>query len=245
MHNLEKILPPHEYQLWTGHLEKNLAGLKKESKDLLNQFISCVNKYDSVARDEIVLAICNTLRSEDVKINHVLFKQIILPNLLDNCVKGIPDYLRLLASFEQSIYSDNRLNKVISDRLELTEAYFDTVQVLELELKLGINLEAGKMLINKLAQQLDYALHELPIGLLSEVELMESLLERMTHLLEEYNLKNSKWDTRIMFIKSAVDEWKIYLEAGRYPNFEEHLKSSKSKASERVLNWNNSLLYDH
>ncbi len=242
---MEHILKHSELELWAKYLEQQLLGLKKLANELLRQFIEKALQYSNQEVDQIVRSLCELRSTGKFKINHILFTKLIYLNLIEKSIEKTPDYHRLLVTFEHSIYSDNHLNKEISKQLNLKENYFDSIEVLELELQINTNVEAAKLLIHKLAQKLDYALHELPIGLLYEIAVMENLLNRMVQLLEEYDLINDKWNNRIEFIKSAIKEWALYLAETDFSNFEEYLNKTKSKASELILNWNNSLLYDH
>lgn len=244
MQNLEQILKHNETELWIQYLEKKSLGLKKQANKLLDQFIQNVLQYSGEELDQIVRLLCELRSTGKIKINHTLFTKLIYPTLIEKSIARTPDYHRLLATFEQRIYLDNRLNKELSKRLNLKDDYFDTIEVLEIELLIGKNIQASKLLVNKLAQQLDYAFHELPTGLLYEIDVIENLLHRMIELLEEYNLMNDKWNNRIEFIKSAVIEWAAYLAETGFSNFEEYLNKKKSRTSELILNWNNTMLYD-
>lgn len=236
MQKIEQILKHNEFELRTQYLEKRALGLKKQANEFLVQFIDKALLSSVEELDQIVRSLCEFRSTDNIKINHILFAKLIYPSLIEKCIEGIPDYHWLLATFEQSIYSDNHLNKEISKRLNLQTDYFDTIEVLVLELQIGKNVEVAKLLVNKLAWQLDYALHELPTGLLYEIEVMENLLSQMTQLLEEYNLINDKWNNRIEFIQSAIKEWTLYLAETGFSNFEEYLNKTKSKASNLILN---------
>lgn len=188
MQTLEQILKHSELELWTKYLEQQSLGLKKKAKDYLDQFIPSLLQYSTEQLNQVVILLCELRLTDNIKIDHTLFSKVIYPNLLSNSVNAAPDYHRLLATFEQSIYSDKRLNKEVSERLNLETDYFDTIEVLERELRIGKNLEAAKLLINKIAWQLDYALHEIPVGLLHEPEFVQQLLSRKIELLKEYRI---------------------------------------------------------
>jgi hypothetical protein len=243
MKTLEQILRQDDLELWTKYLEQQSLGLKKPANEYLEQFIHNLSNYSTQELDQIVLALCQLRATDNIKINHKLFLKAIYPNLLTNSLNEIPDYHRLLATYEQSIYSDNRLNKEISEKLDLETEYFDTIEVLERELRIGKNLEAAKLLINKIAWQLDYALHELPIGMLYETELMARLLSRMVDLLKEYEALTTIWQQRIEFIETAIKHWKKYLSTSQYENFEQYLKDVNSSETQLLIEWN-AVLYD-
>lgn len=235
------FLYKNDLELWQLYLEKLRLGLKKEANQLLNDFISALENYSEVNLDQIVLALCEHRKSDNLPVNHLLFKEIIYTNLIQNSLQLKPDYHYLLATFEQHIYSDQRLNKDISAMLNLDEKWFDSLEVLERELHIGLHLKAAKLLINKLARQLDYALHELPIGLLYEEKYINKLLRRMEELLGEYNLMDASWQERIRFVKTVLVCWKDFGSSSGFQNFEDYLVQTDNEDARLILAWDKAL----
>ncbi len=232
---MKQFFRKREQQLWTKYLALRTRGLKKESVILLNQLIIGLQKYSFKDMNKIVIYLCEIQSTNDIRIDYLLFTKLIYPNLMENIEKSIPDYLRLLATFEQIIYSDIRLSKETSKRLNLKTNFFDTIEVLEKELLIGKNLKAAKLLINKIAWQLDYAVHELPTRIIYKSELMNHLLSRLVSLLNEYGMIKKIWNQRIKFIETAINHWNIYLKTNEFENFEQYLKTLNSSDAAQLL----------
>jgi hypothetical protein len=245
MPRLEEILKPQDLKLWTAYQEYELHGLKKEAKKSLDLFINSLKEYSEEQMDSIVLSLCEQRENSDLKIKHNLFEQIIYPNLVKNAKRNLTDYYRLLATFEQYFHSSNKLATDAHSELNLTENYISAIELLELELRNNQNTKAAKLLVNKFGWHLDYALHELPVGLLYEPPMIEDFCDRIERLINEYAVETAKWDLRLNFVRTVLSEWKAYIHEQVNSDFYEYLNAKGTASSTLILEWDKALLYDH
>ena len=244
MPRFEDILKPQDLELWISYQEQETCGLKKEAKKSLDSFINNLEEYSEDQLDSIVLNLCEQREESNLNIKHNLFERIIYPNLVKNARQNILDYHRLIATFEQYFHSSNKLTNTGLNELKLTENYISAIELLERELQNNQNTKAAKLLVNKIGWHLDYALHELPVGLLYEPSTIYEFCDRIDQLISKYDLETDKWKTRLNFVRTVLSEWESYIREQTYSDFFEYLNSKGTANSTLIMAWDKTLLYD-
>ncbi|WP_196140637.1 hypothetical protein [Aliikangiella sp. G2MR2-5] len=134
---------------------KNL-GLKKQASQHIKQF---VESFDG--GDEEKLWVKDYLEQRDYghKVRHELYDRVIFPYLKEGYLKNDPWALYWLAETIQNIYSSEKLH----EQIDYKSDYFLLKQSFKLD---SSNDDIRKSLLNSIANQLGYATHEWPTGVL-------------------------------------------------------------------------------
>ena len=243
MTSLKKSLNPNDFELWLLYQQQEQQGLKLAAKASLESFIRNLHGYSNDKLDIIVLKLCELRESEDTVIRHNLFEEVLCPNLVTNALANKFDYYRILATFEYCLNSSDKLKTRIIEQFNLETTYIDAIHLLESELKNNVNEKAALHLLNKLGQQLSYALHELPLGLLYEEKDIEKICNRISELINQYPVDTYIWQQRLHYIRTTIIEWESFNRQKNHVNFFDYLRNVPTANSSLILEWSQPL-YD-
>ncbi|MBK7959444.1 MAG: hypothetical protein IPK03_15980 [Bacteroidetes bacterium] len=108
--------------IWDKYNQVRVAGDKKTANNLLVDYIDLLKQQDEKDIKIFVDNICSLtldlddkiiynngteVSDKDIRIQHPLFKEIILPILKDQYKKDSAKHIRWIGQFEQFFYSDN------------------------------------------------------------------------------------------------------------------------------------------
>jgi hypothetical protein len=247
MTKFENILDKDMIDLWNNYENCLDKGLKKKAIETLNVFILRLKATDIETQRKITNILIDRKEEENFLIQFPLFKDMVLPILIQNAKQGKLGAYRLIGEFEQFIYSDSRLGQLINRELNIGNDSFYSIGMFEKELSINPrDTKTINLLIQGIAKSLDYAVHEVPIGVLYDKELYFQRLEQLEKLLVANNLMSNKWDKRISTLNSIGKTWTDYLESKGFENYADFLVKSENADADTVLKYaeNNYLLYD-
>ena len=226
--------------LWSEYNAVRLSGNKKVANQLLNTFILNLKKQDEETINTFVTEICNhslcdprvmsnngkEVSSSIVRIQHPLFKEVILPVLAQNFRSRSSQHIRWIAQFEQFFYSDDPATREFLREIDV--AYpFDTIFFLEKSYEIQNDQFTLNLLLNKLAQELDYAIHEVPIGVLWEPRVFDREVDKFRKYLDQVDDKQ-EWLTSFKEWTTIGEKWRTYsTDKTKNKNFEHYLDIHK------------------
>ena len=164
----------------------------------------------------------------DERIDFRLFERIVLPCLVQGVTRNLPTYNRRLAQFDQMFYSSNPLFKAFKEKTQYNKEYFEPVDFYKKELEIDPGDQiAINGLLNRIAWQLNYTIHELPeYGLIGELDDFESNLEQFKTYLSQSNTKD-KWQKQLETWDFVHDTWKDYLaNLSKYRTYADYLREN-------------------
>jgi len=246
MNDLKKYLTKDQKLLWESYLDFKAKGIKAKSKDILNKFVDSVKSDSKENIDLNALEIKKLSDNKEISIQFPLFKEIVLPTLIKFAKQNKPGFHRMIAEHEQFFFSDARLTDYLNNEFDIKEKFFDTVKFFEIELKINPNdSRTAELLVIKIAQGLDYAIHELPDwGLCWDFEYFSESIDKLADLMKKYGLDSAKWIRRLNLLTAIRKTWSDYLEQKEQSNYRDYLELINNDDSKVVLDWPNELIYD-
>ena len=195
--------------------------------DELDQFISLLIKTDSKEYEEWGYELSAKVVDQEIEfpIRMPLFEKVLFPMLLSGCNNQVAGCARWLSGFSQLIYKSKAAKDAIGT--EFNEISF---------LKLALNHDPGDLLSKKrlviaLAWQLDFAIHEVPTGVLygnngasiEQCEELKSELSEFETLVDEIGESKNYFEL-ITDCKLHFSEYPKYLSKMQtYTSYDEYL----------------------
>ena len=221
-------------------LNSFINGLLQENSDIIERFV-----YNIC---QLTLDIDGNLSNNGTevsisknRIQYPLFKKILLPVFVKKYKENNPLYLRWIGQLEQFFYSEHKLTvqflEDINDRLrdavqfdkksnsykDIKYRFFETYHFFKKSYKIEPNQKTLDLLLKRLAQDIFYATHELPFGILREPNEFMKEIENFKFYFEKYN-NQEKWKETLHNWTFIGQHWKIYSkEKNKYENFENYL----------------------
>jgi hypothetical protein len=233
--------------IWDSYLDFRAKGMMPKSKKTLQNFISSVKRNPSGNIDNIALELNRLKTNKELEIQLPLFKEIILPTLIKLARQNQPEIHRIIAENERFFHSDKRLAELINTEFKTNKTYFDSVWFLEKELSINsTDNKAIELLVNKIAQDLDYCIHELPeYGLVCDINDFSESLNNLANFIDKYDLKSVKWSERLNLLNAVQKTWSDYLDQKSVSNYNEYLeligatdlKNNLSNPRELIYDW--------
>jgi hypothetical protein len=153
----------------------------------------------------------------------------------------------MLAESGQRLYSREPLPEILITELNIPGKYFEPEYFLEKELANNPNDKlAAVLLVQKKSRSLDFAIHEIPRGLLLDKNIFYERVNELENLINKYSLQSEKWEKRINLLKSISLCWRDYLlNKTIYSNFVDYLEKNNGKNEVKpIIEWNKCLIYD-
>lgn len=179
---------------WIKYNELRIAGDKKSANQLLAEFIITLKQQDKSTIENFVDQICSLtleidkqvlanngteVSNNSTRIQHPLFKEIILPVLTEKFLKNSPKHIKWIGQLEQFFYSDYSLTTNFLNQLSV-EGFFETRYFFEKSFLLENKQDTLTLLLNRIAQDIDYYTHEVPSGVIVEPEVLDQELTYFT-----------------------------------------------------------------
>nr|WP_321230677.1 hypothetical protein [uncultured Psychroserpens sp.] len=240
---------------WLNYNQTRLKGNKKTANKILNSFINDLLGESSDIIEKFAYNICQLALDADEtlsnngtevsndknRIQHPLFKKILLPVFVRKYKENEAIYIRWIGQLEQFFYSDNSTTQLflenINDKLRnatqfdsktneyktINCRYFSTESFFEKSYNIEPNQKTLDLLLKRLAQDIFYATHELPWGILRDADEFIKEIENFKFYFEKSN-KQEKWESILNEWTFIGQHWKIYSkEKNKYENFENYL----------------------
>lgn len=225
---LQDILPKPILDKWTQYLGQRNRGLKSHSKQSLTDFIEGLQSVDNESLNQFVFYLTDLQRTENEKIDFLLFEKIVLPRLIDGMLRNLPTYHRRLAQFDQMLLHTNPLFSLFKTKTGYENDFLETSDFYKKELEIDPNDKiAVEGLLDRIAWGLNYAMHELPeYGLLCELDVFNSeLYEFKTYLASSESA--NKWQQNLTSWEFVSKTWKEYeVNLDKYQNYADYLKTN-------------------
>lgn len=221
--------------------------LLKETSATIEAFVYAICKSSSDSSEVQDEKEANVLDSKIV-IQHPLFKRVLLPVFTKKYKEGNAVYARWIGQFEQFFYSDHKttqqfladINDVLREAVQVDpetnnykpvkQRYFSAVYFLEKSYRIEPNQETLNLILSKLAQDLCYATHELPTGILLHAEVFIRQINDFKIFLEKSTDKE-KWESIVKDWSLIGEHWSMYSTYHEeYRDFESYLRENKVKA---------------
>ena len=238
MDNLK--LPDNLTNTWEKYNQMRVAGVKKAANNLLLEYIDLLKQQDETviknfvdyicglnfdADEKILLNIETEASPKDITIQHPLFKEIILPVLIDQYKKDSAKHIRWIGQFEQYFYSDNSTTLAFLKAVNI-EGHFETRHFFEKSFSIDKNQMTIQLLLNRIAQDINYYIHEVPIGVLVYPEVLNNELLAFKKYWQQCDTKNI-WNNILTHWELIAKHWTIYHEnLENYDNFEHYLNTN-------------------
>jgi hypothetical protein len=218
--------------LFNIYNQTRLAGDKKTANKLLREIIEVLKQKDQIFVTDFIEDLCEkVLNSNEIlsnngtevsnnidRIQHPIFKEIILPILADKYLNGNPLHIKWIGQFEQFFYSDNKMTAAFLKQINI-DGYFSSIYFFEKSFAIDNSQDTLNLLLQRTAQGIEYYLHELPFAVLVEPNTLNSELNYFENYWNKSNNKE-KWQTLLSEWKNIADHWTKYCsEKEKYSNF--------------------------
>ncbi len=247
MNILYEHLTIDQKNIWDSYLDLKAKGIKSKAKIILQDFISSVKKNPSKSIDSIAIELDNLNKNHEIEFQFPLFKEIILPTLIKFAKQNKPKFHKMIAENQKYFQSNKGLAEYINKEFGINEIFFESNIFLEKELSINpTDSKTAELLINNIAKDLDYAIHEMPdYGLIYDIESFSLSINKLNDLIFKYDLNNTKWKIRLNLLNTICRTWSDYLKQESIPNYKQYLEAlgetdlidSLSNPREVIYDW--------
>lgn len=226
--------------LWQKYNQYRLNGNKKKANTLLLDFILQLKQQDKIIRKNFTSYICHKalnnqniisnngfdVSNQTIRIQHPLFKEIFLPIFIDEYKLNNPEYIKWIAQLEQFFYSDITATRSFLNEINV-EFPFDTTFFLKKAYTLSKERETLDILLVKLAQRINFTVHEYPFSILANPKELENEISEFKDYLRE-SLNKNLWNKSIKDWEVISFHWKTYNNLKeKFCSFEEYISKNK------------------
>jgi hypothetical protein len=224
--------------IWDKYNQVRVTGDKKSANKLLEDYIDLLKQQDEKDITTFVDNICsltldanpkiianngNEVSDKGTRIQHPLFKEIVLPILIDQYKKGSAKHIRWIGQFEQFFYSDVTTTQAFLSELDIA-GYFETRHFFEKAFSIDNNQQTLALLLDRIAQDINYYTHEVPIGVLVDPDFLDKELMTFRQYLQQCDTKNT-WEELLTGWELIAKHWSLYLKSkDKYDSFENYLR---------------------
>jgi hypothetical protein len=154
------VLSAETERLWSEYLCAERVRVRDVMMPALDRFIEALLRVEPGWRDwalRVAADVSDT--GADIPVRFPLFQRVLLPALVDGVIKGLEGPARWLAHFESFLLN--------AKNLALPEGLDNAAALLKEALRVDpSDSRARKRLLDRMASRFEYALHELPAGVL-------------------------------------------------------------------------------
>ncbi len=231
---------------WHEYNQVRLSGNKKKANLLLKEFIFYLKTQQKIIVNHFIEDVCNLtfeeesqiifnngdeVSSKTIRIQHPLFKEIIIHRLIEYFTENNAKGIKWIGQFEQFFYSDFNLKKKFLEKIGVKRD-FDTAYFFEKSFHIDQNQTSLQLLMSKIARDISYLVHEVPVGVLSEPDQLD---EELAYFNRYWQLSENKkyWEKSKNSWEKISLHWRRYFEnKNNYTNFENYLDKNKIKLDE-------------
>ncbi len=217
-----------------------INGLKNENQKTIESFVYSICKLVLDKAGQLSNNGTDVSNSNN-RIQHPLFKEILIPVFIRKYKENEATYIRWIGQLEQFFYSDNNTTQLFLESIkdELSESVqldsksnqdktiscrnFSTQSFFIKSYHIEPDQKTLDLLLDRLAQDIFYAMHELPTGILVEPDIFINDIKEFEFYFEKSN-KKAKWESYLHKWKSMGQHWKEYSEnKSNYKGFKHYL----------------------
>lgn len=226
--------------IWDKYNQVRVTGDKKSANKLLLVYIDLLKQQDEKDIKIFVDNICGLIldanhkiignngievSEKDIRIQHPLFKEIVLPILIDQYKKDSAKHIRWIGQFEQFFYSDFATTQAFLKELDI-EGYFETRHFFEKSFSIDNNQKTLELLLNRIAQDINYYTHNIPNCVLVDPDVLDKELMTFRQYWQQCDTKNI-WKNVLTEWELIAKNWSLYLaNQDKYTNFKNYLKTN-------------------
>ncbi|TCC96168.1 hypothetical protein EZ449_22440 [Pedobacter frigidisoli] len=200
--------------------------LKQQDENDIKIFVDNICSLTLDADDKIIYNNGTEVSEKDIRIQHSLFKEIILPILKDQYKSDSAKHIKWIGQLEQFFYSDNATTEAFLKELNIT-AYFEARHFFEKSFAIDNNQKTLSSLLNRIAQDINYYRHEVPIGVLVDPDVLDKEVITFRQYWQKCDSK-IVWEAVLTEWELIAKHWTLYLSTqDQYDNFENYLKKNK------------------
>ena len=236
-------MKPELRNIWKNYNQTRISGDKKTANKLLQKYIDILKNENYSVREEFVDEICSAVletkdniianngtevSDNEYRIQHPLFKEIILPILIVKYKMNSAQHIKWIGQLEQFFYSDSQISKKFLDEIGI-EDYFSTSFFFEKSFSIDRSQKTLDLLLKRYARDLEYYVHEVPFGVLIEPDIFDEEIKLFETYYEQFD-KKGIWTARLNEWKLISLHWRTYLSSrSEYVNFEDYLNRNGIK----------------
>ncbi|HSC53781.1 MAG TPA: hypothetical protein VLC98_09180 [Phnomibacter sp.] len=225
---------------WEAYNQLRVAGVKKQANQLLAEFISTLQQQDPKAISEFVNMVCMAVLETnheivanngwrvsemDTRIQHPLFKEIIVPELIQQYLQHSAMHIKWIGQLEQFFYADTATATHFLQAIQV-EGFFSAFFFFEKSFALQPNQQTLSLLLSSLAQPLDYYMHEVPHAVLVHPDELTQALAVFKNYFQQVDNK-AEWAQALQHWELIATHWSIYFsQKDGYENFEVYLQAN-------------------
>jgi len=149
-----------------------------------------------------------------IRIQYPLFKEIIVPVLADKYKVNSSIHIKWIGQLEQFFYSDR---KTSSDFLREIgkDGFFETTHFFEKAFSIDNDQVTLSLLLNRLAQDINYDTHEVPMFVLVDPEVLNEEVLNFKKYWEQSDTKEI-WKDILGEWESIAEHWTLYINGKDY-----------------------------
>lgn len=213
MHNfIPNHLKENEQVLWRDYERQIAQGKRKTlAPQTLQKLISGIKAYSDDQRKQWVEEFLHKSLEENDNLNIPLplFEEIILVNLNHGFDKGESHYARWIGQTYDLIIRATKHNPEIKKSPDIDNLY--PMNFFEIAYKQNPEDKIAQIfLIREYTTNLDFAIHEVPIGLLADIDWFRDTLIKLQRLLSSPGL-SEKYKNKINLWVFHINAWEDYL----------------------------------
>ncbi|NBA88313.1 hypothetical protein GVN16_21250 [Emticicia sp. CRIBPO] len=227
--------------IWNKYNQVRLTGDRKAANKILADYIDLLKQQNekdikiivdnicSLALDGDKKITCSNEKEEsdkDTRIQHPLFKEIILPILQDQYKRGSAEHIKWIGQMEQFFYSDYTTTRAFLIDLSIP-GYFEARHFFEKSFAIDFDQKTLTLLLDKIARDINYYTHEVPTGVLVYPEVLNKEIMVFRHYWQQCDKKNI-WEDVLKEWELIAKHWAVYCSTqDEYDNFENYLMKNK------------------
>ncbi len=196
-------------------LDTFIKSILTYEEDVVEDFVYTM--CSTVLKDDILSNNGTEVSNAEIRIQHPLFQKVILPVLVKKYKEKYALYIRWIGQLEQFFYSDEKTTAMfleeINDELRDVEQfsiatnkyehvkcrYFSTKSFFIKSFEISPNQITLKLILDTLARHIDYVTHELPSGLLEDVDVFTQHIDEFKYYYKQLEEKHR--------CEKQIEEW--------------------------------------
>jgi hypothetical protein len=209
--------------LWEEYNQVRLLGQKKKANNLLADFIQRLKQQEQDVIQHFVDAICAAILETDAevlanngiavsslpeRIQHPLFKEIILPVLAAKYLQNSSRHIKWIGQFEQFFYADVVTTMGFLQQINQAD-FFDAAYFFEKAFTISQEQKALTLLLDQLAKTICYYFHEVPYGVLATPEILQAVLQQFKNYWT-LSQQQSRWAADLSYWEQLANHWTRY-----------------------------------
>jgi hypothetical protein len=208
---------------WEEYNQFRLLGQKKKANKLLVDFIQGLKQQEQDVIQYFVDAICAATLDADAsvlanngiavadqpeRIQHPLFREIIVPVLVEKYLLNSSRHIKWIGQFEQFFYADVVTTNDFLQQIN-QEGFFNAACFLEKAFTISHGQDALTLLLDQLARTINYYFHELPYAVLITPQVLQETLQQFKNYWV-LSQQQSRWAADLSYWERLADHWTRY-----------------------------------